>query len=154
MNNPAAVADVQARFLRVLSAQEATVAGTLLGDAWIDLREAVPTLEGRLTAVPTAPADADLLAKTIRVLAEAVKRVLLNPFARKQESRAVDDANRSWTLADGIATGALYFTDAELDSLRDPAATGSSRMGKAFSVMPKSDVVIDPTVEVPLPWYY
>lgn len=148
MDCPAVVADVQNRLARDLSAQEQTVAATLLGDAWIDLKAQLPTLTARLQD-PSVPTD--LLPQTIRTLAEAVKRVLLNPFGRKQESRALDDANRSWTLSDGIATGALYFTDAELDALRDPDSTGQ-RMGKAFSIMPTSTAVIDDSTWVPLPW--
>lgn len=128
-DNPAVAADVQARFPRPLTADEQTMATTLLGDAWSDLLIDVPSLPERLD-----DAEPDLNNAVIRVLAQAVKRVLLNPFGRKRESRGIDDAQRSWTLADGIADGALYFTDEELDSLRPDDDT--SLRGKAFSVMP------------------
>lgn len=134
MDQPAAVGDVQARFPRPLTDQEQAMAGTLLDDAWTDLKVAVVDLEERLDV---DPAPADLLASTKRVLAQAVKRVLLNPYGRKQESRGIDDANRSWTMSDAVADGALYFTDEDLDLLRSgDSETDPNSRGKAFSVVP------------------
>ena len=134
MDNPAAVTDVQSRFPRALTTDEQTMATTLLGDAWIDLQAKVTDLVTRLEATP---ADAALLAQTIRVLAQSVKRVLLNPFGRKQESRGIDDAQRSWTLDPALASGELFFTDEELNSLQ--AADSTDTRGKAFSVQPWFD---------------
>lgn len=131
--NPASVEDVQARFPRALSDGEQTMADTLLSDAWGDLLVAVTDLADRLDE--TEEPEEGLTDKVVRVLAQAVKRVLLNPFGRKQESRGIDDAQRSWTLADGLKNGELYFTDDELDSLRSEDGEASDR-GKAFSVIP------------------
>lgn len=132
MANPAIVEDVQARFPRDLTTREQALANTKLDDAWSDLQDEVPDLADRLDA-----AEVGLSTKTIRVLAQAVVRVLLNPYGRKQESRGIDDASRSWTVADGIVNGDLYFTDAELDSLRSgDDDTDPNPRGKAFSVMP------------------
>lgn len=133
MASPALVDDVQKRFPRPLTSVEETYATTKLEDAWTDLQGQVPDLVDRLNA-----ADADALRQqTIRILAQAVVRVLLNPYGRKQQSSGIDDAQGSWTVSDGLAAGELYFTDAELDSLRakDPDALPVVR-GKAFSVMP------------------
>lgn len=130
--NPATVADVAARFPRDLTARETTFGTTLLGDAWADLQDEVADLDDRLDVPEVGLSD-----KAKRVLAQAVVRVLLNPYGRKQESRAIDDANRSWTLSDGLAAGELYFTDAELDSLRSgDDETDPNPGGKAFSVIP------------------
>lgn len=131
MTSPAIVANVEARFPRALTAHEKTLAATLLEDAWADLQVAIPDLVDRL-------ADPDLHKKTVRVQAQAVVRVLKNPWGRKQESRSLDDSQRSWTLDDALAAGALYFTDDELDSLRsgDKETDPNPYAGKAFSVMP------------------
>lgn len=127
--NPATVADVQSRFLRTLTEDEERVATTLLSDAWDDLTTKIPDLEDRITS-----GDIILTSKAVRVVSQAVIRVLKNPNARKQESRGLDDSQRSWTLDDSVASGELYFTDEELDSLL--AAGDTSTTGKAFSVMP------------------
>lgn len=131
MTSPAVVGDVEARFPRALTAHEETLAGTLLEDAWADLQDAVSDLADRL-------GDPALNRKTIRVLSQAVGRVLKNPWGRKQESRVLDDSQRSWTLDEALAAGALYFTDDELDSLRsgDEETDPNPYEGKAFSVMP------------------
>lgn len=136
MNPPAVVADVEARFPRALTPHEQTMAGTLIMDAWADLQDAVADLEARLMA--TEPNPDDLRDKTVRVLAQAVGRVLRNPWGRKQESRSTDDAQRSWTVGDALTSGALFFTDDELDSLRsgDDETDPDPYAGKAFSVMP------------------
>lgn len=130
MTNPATYADVEKRFPRAMTSREHEVAATLLDDAWSDLQDEVSDLTDRL-------ADPEVTKAAVRVLAQAVKRVMLNPWGRKQESRGMDDATRSWTVADAIASGALYFTDAELDSVRSGDEDEDPHpRGKAFSVMP------------------
>ena len=142
MENPAIVADVQSRFFRPLTDTEETVVTTRLGDAWADLQSAVKDLVERLetegsessSSSSSSSSDDPLLTQTKRVLAQAVIRLLLNPFGRKQESRGIDDGQRSWTLAESLSGGELYFTDDELDSLRSEDST--DYRGKAFSVTP------------------
>lgn len=134
MECPATAQDVQSRFPRALTAAEEIVAETLLDDAWTDLQDTIEDLVERLEGNDDQAVVDKLLTRTVRVLAQSVKRVLLNPFGRKQESRGIDDAQRSWTLDDALQSGALYFTDAEIDSLT--SADDDSARGKAFSVIP------------------
>lgn len=114
MSNPAITADVEARW-RPLTTPETTVANTRLDDAWVLLRSRVPDLAARLDA----DTDGDLTATVVRVLADAVIRLLRNPNARTQQSTAVDDATTSWTAADPKDAGRLFFTDDELADLRE-----------------------------------
>lgn len=137
MSSPAVLGDVESRFPRALTAHEQTQASTLLEDAWADLQDDVVDLASRLSVAPS-PEVEELHRRTVRVLAQAVGRVLKNPWGRKQESRSLDDSQRSWTLDEALSSGALYFTDDELDSLRsgDEETDPNPYSGKAFSVMP------------------
>lgn len=128
MPNPATTADLEARW-RPLSAQETTVGQTLLDDAWRMLRRHFTKLGVDLDA--NVVTDADLSAEVVRVEAVAVLRVLKNPDGMAQES--IDDYR--YLRADGNATGELYFTDEELESLYP----GSGESGGAFSIDPLYD---------------
>lgn len=127
--NPASADDIAARW-RPLTGSEEDVAETHLGDAWVMLRRK-PGLGDVATRYSS---DDDLKAETVRVLCAAVTRLMQNPEGHKQESRAIDDASRGWTIGDSRADGHLYFTDDELDSLRATTV----RRNVAFSITPWS----------------
>ena len=127
MTNPATTADIESRW-RPLTPAEATVATTRLDDAWRKLKRDLPTLESRMVG------NADLEADTVRVLADAVIRVL-QANARnglRKGAVAVDDGSTSWEL-DATFRADLYFTDEEYADLSD---TGRPRRARAFSVQP------------------
>lgn len=125
MPNPALPTDVAARW-RPLSAEESDVALTLLSDAWVMLkRHATRRGVDIETAIAT---DVDLKSGVIRVLANAVLRVLKNPEGKAQES--IDDY--SYTRNGDVAGGALGFTDDELDDL----LPGLGESGRAFTYDP------------------
>lgn len=123
MTNPATTADLVARW-RPLSTQEDTNGTTFLGDAWGMLRRHF-TLQG-VDIDAEMVASVDLKNDVIRVLATAVLRVMKNPDGKVRE--AIDDY--SWARDEATASGALYFSDDELDSL----VPGSGSTGRAFSV--------------------
>lgn len=125
MPNPAAVADVTARW-RPLLAQETTNAQTFLNDAWVMLRRRM-AVEGVNIETKVA-ADADLKADVVRVLATAVLRVMKNPDGKSRES--IDDY--SWSRDEAVSSGLLYFLDEELDSL----IPGSGNGGRAYMIDP------------------
>lgn len=125
MPNPATSDDVVARW-RPLSAEETTVANTLLEDAWVMLKRHATRREVDLEEAIII--DADLKDDVVRVLATAVLRVLKNPEGKSQES--IDDY--SYTRNSGVAGGALEFTDVELDDL----LPGLAESGRAFTYDP------------------
>lgn len=125
MANPASLDDIESRW-RPLSTQEATNAQVRLDDAWRMLKRILPTIEADVAA------DAELEAESVRVLCDAVLRVLKNPDGHKSGTRTIEDASRSWTLADSRASGELYFTDAEIAALTG----GEDVAAQAFSVVP------------------
>lgn len=127
MLNPATTADIASRW-RPLTEAEETVATTRLGDAWRKLKRDLPTLETRMAG------DEDLEADAVRVLADAVIR-LLQANSRdglRKGAVSVDDGTESWEL-DGAYRADLYFTDDEYADLSD---TGRRRRARAFSVQP------------------
>lgn len=127
MPNPATTADIEARW-RSLTDAETTIAETRLEDAWRKLKKDVPTLESRMIG------DDDLTADVVRVLADAVIRLLQSNErgGLKRGTVAVDDGSTTWE-ADDYARSALYFTESELGDLTPTGKTGRAR---AFSVMP------------------
>jgi hypothetical protein len=127
MANPATTADIVARW-RPLTAAETIVAGTRLEDAWRKLKKDVPDLETRMAT------DSDLTDDAIRVLADAVIRVLQSNERNgvRKGSIGVDDASRSWEL-DASIQASLYFTD---DEIADLSSTGRRRGARAYSVRP------------------
>lgn len=127
MTNPATTGDIVSRW-RSLTAAETTVGTTRLEDAWRKLKKDIPDLESRMVN------NADLTADTVRVLADAVIRVLQS-IARnglRKGSVGVDDGSASWELDSSIQTS-LYFTD---DEYADLSATGRRKRARAYSVMP------------------
>lgn len=128
MSNPATTADIESRW-RSLTADETPVAETRLEDAWRLLKRKVADLETRMST------DADLEASAIQVLADAVIRLLRvgDMAGYKRATVALDDASRSFELADDVSTGSLYFTDEELESL---SSSGNTFRGRAYSVIP------------------
>lgn len=122
-DNPATVQDVADRW-RPLTDNEELVAATLLDDAWAVLKHAVPTMATRLDADPV-----ELDVALVRpVLANMVKRVLINPdFLRQQ---AIQDS--SSTFDTSVVTGHLYVTEAELAQIADTAVGA----GNAFTIRP------------------
>lgn len=124
MTNPATPADIEARW-RPLTAAETTVATTLLDDAWRmlgrDYKAASGTsLDDAMTADPT------LSPEVVRILANSVKRVLVNPDGMQQES--IDDY--SYTRSGKAAAGELYIDDEDLAALLGMA----DNPGRAFSI--------------------
>lgn len=94
--------DVEARW-RPLSDSEQAVATVRLADVERMIRRRIPTLDARIAA------DENFGLDVVRVMADAVIRVLLNPDGKRQES--IDDY--SWTRDRSISDGALRITAAE-----------------------------------------
>ena len=127
MTSPATTADIVSRW-RPLTTQESTVATTRLEDAWRKLKRDLPTLEARMVG------NADLTAETVRVLADAVTRILvsLERGRLRKGSVGIDDGSASWEL-DASIRADLYFTDEELADLSE---TGKRKPVRVFSVQP------------------
>lgn len=127
MANPATTADIVSRWRPLTSAEE-TVATTRLEDAWRKLKRDIPDLESRMVG------NADLTADAVRVLADAVIRVLQSNArgGLRKGSVGVDDGSSSWELDSSIRSD-LYFTDEEYTDL---SSTGRRRRARAFSVQP------------------
>lgn len=137
--NPAEVADIEVRW-RPLTDAEATVATALLGDAWLILTKADPTIESRLDASP-ATLDEGLV--TI-VLVEMVKRVLRNPDGITQES--IQDY--SYTRDRNISSGLLTVTDDDLALL----AANDTAESEAFTIRPAHQIAADSSAYVAADW--
>ncbi len=76
------------------------------------IRLRVPDIDARIATDPN-------LAVVVRgVVAEAARRVLSNPDGWREES--IDDYRRVRDVV--VSSGALYVSEAELASLRPPAA--------------------------------
>ena len=127
MPNPAATADIEARW-RPLTDTETTVAQTRLEDAWRKLKRDVSGIESRMDG------DDDLTADVVRVLSDAVARLLQSAErgGLKRGTVQVDDGSTSWE-ADDYVRAALYFTESELADLSGGITRGRAR---AFSVIP------------------
>ena len=127
MANPASIADIEARW-RPLTDAETPIAETRLEDAWRKLKRLLPSLETRMDA------DEELGAEVVRVLSDAVIRVLRNLAlgGYKRRTVAVDDGS-STVESDEYDRSTLYFTDEELADLNE---TGRRPRVRAFSVMP------------------
>lgn len=122
MANPVNTTDIEARW-RPLTSSEATVAQSLLDDAWAIVTARVPDLETRLIAVPPE-VDSGLV---VSVVAAMVLRVLKNPAGILSQS--IDDF--SYTRDRAISSGALYLSDDELALLLDPDLQSA-----AFTIVP------------------
>lgn len=130
MTNPASVDDVVARW-RPLSEAEATVAATLIDDAWRKLKR-LAKKRGIADLEAQVGADVDdLREEVVRILAESVLRVLKNPDGNVQES--IDDYARTRNL--DVASGLLTFPDEDMDDL----FPGLAEAGRAFTVNPLAD---------------
>jgi len=107
---------------------ETTIATTRLDDAWRKLKKDVLSLETRMAG------DDDLTADVVRVLADAVIRLLQSNerSGLKRGTVQVDDGSTTWE-ADDYVRAALYFTESELADLSPTGKTGSARI---FSVIP------------------
>lgn len=130
MQNPAIVADLEARF-RPLSDTERDNAQALLDDAWAILLSHRPTLEA-----PTPPVSSDLVRAVVSAM---VLRVLRNPEGIRQWS--VDDA--SFTRDNALSAGGLYVSDEELSLLNGGSGSG------AFTIRPVGSAI--PSYQ-PDPW--
>lgn len=128
MANPATPADIESRW-RSLTPAETTIATTRLDDAWRKLKHDVPGLEARMAA------DEDLAADVVRVLADAVIRLLRSAQSDglKRRTVAVDDGSATFERDTDYDRAALYFTESELDDLSGGPSRGRTR---AFSVQP------------------
>lgn len=127
MASPTSTDDIESRW-RSLTDAEIPVAETRLEDAWRKLKRDVPGIEARMGTEPDLPDDVD------QVLADAVIRVLqaLERNGTRRGSVTIDDSSRSWEADDSVRSD-LYFTDAELASVRP---TSEERRPRAFSVLP------------------
>jgi len=128
MANPATTGDIEARW-RSLTSAETAIADTRLDDAWRKLKRDIPDLEARMVG------DDDLTADVIRVLADAVIRLLRSALTDglKRRTVAVDDGSATYERDTEYDRAALYFTEAELADL---AATPTAPRARAYSVMP------------------
>jgi hypothetical protein len=128
MANPATTDDIESRW-RSLTDLEQTIAETRLDDAWRKLKRDVPDLEARMVG------DTDLTADVVRVLADAVIRLLRSAQTdgMKRRTVAVDDGSATYERDTDYDRASLYFTESELGDLS--ASTGAGR-ARAYSVMP------------------
>lgn len=128
MANPATTGDIEARW-RPLSQAESAVAETRLDDAWRKLKRDIPDLEARMVG------DDDLTADVVRVLADAVIRLLRSAVSDglKRKTVAVDDASATYERDTDYDRASLYFTESELGDLSSNSKPGRVR---AYSVMP------------------
>ena len=127
MTNPAQTEDIESRW-RTLTTAETPIAQTRLDDAWRKLRRDVPGIEARFAT------EGELQEDAVQVLADAVIRVLQanERNGDRRGSVTIDDSTRSWERDDSVRSD-LYFTEAELASVRAPAEEFRPR---AFSVQP------------------
>jgi hypothetical protein len=123
--NPATAADLQHRSIKTLSANEVTVGGYLLTDAWNILLASRPSIATRLDALPL---DTAFQALVIQVECAMVLRVLSNPDGKLEEEG--DDYR--YRLDAARSTGALYVSDAELALL----GAGDDQSDGAFTIKP------------------
>lgn len=128
MANPATTDDIEARW-RTLTSDERTVAETRLDDAWRKLKRDIPDLETRMAG------DVDLTADVVRVLADAVIRLLRSAQTDglKRRTVAVDDGSATYERDTDYDKASLYFTESELADL---AATPTRPRARAYSVQP------------------
>lgn len=128
MDNPATTADIEARW-RPLTPAETTIATTRLDDAWRKLKRDIPGLEARMVG------DEDLTADVVRVLSDAVIRLLRSAQTdgMKRRTVAVDDGSATYERDTDYDKAALYFTEGELNDLSPTVKGGRAR---AYSVQP------------------
>lgn len=128
MANPATPADIESRW-RLLTSDEFTIAETRLDDAWRKLKRDILDLESRMVG------DDDLTADVVRVLADAVIRLLRSAQSDglKRRTVAVDDGSATYERDTDYDRASLYFTESEMADLSGNVTSGQAR---AFSVMP------------------
>lgn len=115
MANPATVADIEARW-RSLSTAEQVNAEAFLDDAWWMLTARRPSLEADMTAGTVSTGN------VTRVITAMVLRVLRNPDGKLSES--IDDYQ--YTRDRLVSSGALYVT---ADELADVTPGGRRQTG-------------------------
>lgn len=127
-SNPASIADLESRSFRTLTANEKTVGGTLLGDAWAIVLSAKPNVADRLDKLPKDTVFESLVKQTLCAM---VLRVLNNPDGKLEERQ--DDYQ--YRLDSAVSTGALYLSDAELARLSegDDVSDGAWTIGPRFA---------------------
>lgn len=111
-----------ADIFRPLTSEEMPVAAALLAEASVKLRTRVPNLDDMVAK------DEDKAALAASAVANAVKRVLLNPSGMKQLSQTGGPFSESGTYEGVGASGAIDFTTADLVGL---VASTSSAPGVA-----------------------
>lgn len=127
----ATVANVQAVFHRQLTDAERTQAQGLIDQASVELRLRVPDVDGIIAA------DELRRAKATAAVANAVKRVLLNPQALGQHSDTEGGFSESFTPGDAIKSGAIYFTAADLFGLAPASTSGIPSTARIRSGYPR-----------------
>lgn len=124
--NPATGADLAARSLRTLTAQELEVGTQLLEDAWTIISSTRPKIEARMEATTTEAVR--LRSLVVQIECAMVLRVLNNPDGKLQEQ--IDDY--SWRRDSAVSTGLLYLSDAELALI----GAGDTVSEGAFTIRP------------------
>lgn len=131
MANPlATVTDVGGIFHRPLTDSELSMATGLINQASIELRLRVPGVDEVIAS------DELRRAKAAAAIANAVKRVLLNPQALAQHSDTEGGFSESSTPGDAIKSGAIYFTAADLFGLAPASASNIPRTARIRSGYP------------------
>jgi hypothetical protein len=114
----ASVDDVAVRW-RPLSASEAVVAETLLGDASAIVRAQYPGIDAQMLSGAVDAANVTI------VVANMVKRALINPDEGvTQESQTVGPYSHSQSYANPLRN--LFLTEADRLLIAGPTATASS----------------------------
>lgn len=118
MSNLAEISDVEGAW-RPLSDAETLVVTNRLVFASAIVRQRVPDIDDRIASGDIDPV---LVAG---VVAEAIKRVMINPDGKRAET--IDDY--SYTRDSALSAGSLYLTDDEIALLR-------GNRSRAFSITP------------------
>ena len=103
--------DVGSRLGRTLTADEVAQVNALLADVEGMIKDRIPDLGDKVVATPS------LVATLVRVEANAVKRVMINPTGIRSHSEALGPESHSDTYDSAVATGELYVSDAEWGAL-------------------------------------
>ena len=135
MADPLAVPADIAAVWRPLTTDETQAATGLISQASAMLRMRAPGIDARIAAD-----DDGVVGDAVKAaVVNAVKRVLTNPEAMRQfqnsETTGPFTDQKGGTFDDSVATGALYFTGADLFGLV-PSVSGLPQMARVKSGYP------------------
>lgn len=125
-------ADVAAIW-RPLTPAEVIAVNARIDQASAIVRSEVPTVDDRI--------DAGTLDRAVvsGVVADMVRRVMLNPDGVRQRSRSIDDYQESVTVDSSVSESALYLTAREYRLLAN-SGSGRGNGQKAFMINPGTPV--------------